>query len=250
MGNFWHVLTSLIKIKFHSSDKSSPLSEIKPQTQSLPRGGEQSADITTNNMPSALNYKNPLYVELELSSLQFKAEYLYNTFVFTRYLNPATLFDAFVNDSTLIERLNTVGKNAYKIRSFTIPFIQEAVNSHTNSLVRGLFHSLPLRSTLYTNLLSNNEIYTYSLPVFKYDMRGNNPLNFDFCSSIVDSNKLIPDAEDLTKIFPVFKDELELFECISHNEDNSMYVRFSLPPTKLYYPEPYVASPSFVHEEL
>ena len=49
---------------------------------------------------------------------------------------------------------------------------------------------------------------------------------------------------------PKYKDIIELFEVLSVNVDNSLYAHLSLPPVKLYYPEPFVASPSFVHEEV
>jgi hypothetical protein len=43
---------------------------------------------------------------------------------------------------------------------------------------------------------------------------------------------------------------IELFEVISVNVDNSLYAHLHMPEFKLYYPEPFIASPSFVHEEV
>jgi hypothetical protein len=46
------------------------------------------------------------------------------------------------------------------------------------------------------------------------------------------------------------EDVLSIFEVISVNIDNSLYEFLHLPEFKLYYPEPFIASPSFAHEEL
>ena len=59
-----------------------------------------------------------------------------------------------------------------------------------------------------------------------------------------------PSFDDLIDLFPEYEDELELFEILTYSTDDSLYRRLSLPDTKLYYPEPYVASPSLVHDEV
>jgi hypothetical protein len=41
-----------------------------------------------------------------------------------------------------------------------------------------------------------------------------------------------------------------MFEMTANREDNSLYENLSTPDFKLHYPEPFIASPSFVHEEL
>jgi len=51
-------------------------------------------------------------------------------------------------------------------------------------------------------------------------------------------------------MFPQHEITFEMFEIISVNVDNSLYEHLNLPELKLYYPEPYIASPSFAHEEL
>jgi hypothetical protein len=57
-------------------------------------------------------------------------------------------------------------------------------------------------------------------------------------------------AETLNEVVPSDDYFWELFEVMSVNIDNSLYSHLHLPPFKLHYPEPYIASPSFVHEEL
>jgi hypothetical protein len=55
---------------------------------------------------------------------------------------------------------------------------------------------------------------------------------------------------NLIDVVPEHDDTFEIFEIISVNVDNSLYEFIHLPEFKLYYPEPFIASPSFVHEEL
>jgi hypothetical protein len=41
-----------------------------------------------------------------------------------------------------------------------------------------------------------------------------------------------------------------MFEVLSYDTDGTLYDALSTPDTKLYYPEPFIASPSFAHEDL
>lgn len=51
-------------------------------------------------------------------------------------------------------------------------------------------------------------------------------------------------------VLPKHETTFALFEVISINIDNSLYDFIHLPEWKLYYPEPFVASPNFIHEEV
>jgi len=62
--------------------------------------------------------------------------------------------------------------------------------------------------------------------------------------------KKLTDYDHLATVLPKYTDVFELFDVLSVNIDNSLYAHLSLPPVKLYYPEPFVASPSFQHEEV
>jgi hypothetical protein len=63
----------------------------------------------------------------------------------------------------------------------------------------------------------------------------------------ITSSKL--DAE-LNHILMEFSDGISLFDILTGEDDSSIYQVLSTPDFKLYYPEPFIASPSFVHEEL
>ena len=54
----------------------------------------------------------------------------------------------------------------------------------------------------------------------------------------------------LRDVFPQFYDDLTMFEALSYDDDGKLYDDLSTPDVKLYYPEPFVASPSFVHEDV
>jgi hypothetical protein len=74
------------------------------------------------------------------------------------------------------------------------------------------------------------------------------------------SSKIVSELNFLTKpktepfsmirAFPDFAKTIEFFEVLSVNVDNSLYAFVHVPEFKLYYPEPFIASPSFKHEEL
>jgi hypothetical protein len=58
------------------------------------------------------------------------------------------------------------------------------------------------------------------------------------------------DYDILMEISPDDHYFFDLFEVMSVNIDNSLYAHLHMPAFKLHYPEPFIASPSFVHEEL
>ena len=58
------------------------------------------------------------------------------------------------------------------------------------------------------------------------------------------------DIDNLRTIFPEFSNDLETFEVVSYLSEEPLYDVLSTPNVKLYYPEPFIASPSFAHEDL
>jgi hypothetical protein len=54
----------------------------------------------------------------------------------------------------------------------------------------------------------------------------------------------------LRLVYPNFHDLIVDYELAVVEDDGSMIDDLSTPDTKLHYPEPFVASPSFVHEDL
>jgi hypothetical protein len=58
------------------------------------------------------------------------------------------------------------------------------------------------------------------------------------------------DSEQLINIFPEKSIQFEYFEFSGMESDPSLYEILSTPESKIFYPEPFIASPSFVHEDL
>jgi hypothetical protein len=56
--------------------------------------------------------------------------------------------------------------------------------------------------------------------------------------------------EELNDIFPEKSIQFEYFEFSGSESDMATYEILSTPETKIFYPEPFIASPSFVHEDL
>ena len=75
-----------------------------------------------------------------------------------------------------------------------------------------------------------------------------------FSTNLVESMKTVTtpknDLDLLRNVFPQFSDELIMFETLSYDDDGSLYDDLSTPDVKLFYPEPFIASPSFVHEDV
>lgn len=76
----------------------------------------------------------------------------------------------------------------------------------------------------------------------------------DVSTSLVHSIKQITldktDVDTMRFVLFDFKDEVEMFQIMSDREFSPLYETLSTPDFKLYYPEPFIASPSFVHEDL
>jgi len=64
------------------------------------------------------------------------------------------------------------------------------------------------------------------------------------------SNAKNPDVVEMMNVFPEYANFLERFEFHNLEDDGSLTEALSTPDVKLYYPEPFIASPSFVHEDL
>jgi hypothetical protein len=58
------------------------------------------------------------------------------------------------------------------------------------------------------------------------------------------------DVDQLRVIYPNLYDLITDYDLALIEDDGSMVDELSTPDTKLYYPEPFIASPSFVHEEI
>jgi hypothetical protein len=58
------------------------------------------------------------------------------------------------------------------------------------------------------------------------------------------------DVVGLLNFLPQYKDEIQAFDIDFLESDTSLLDELTTPDTKMYYPEPFIASPSFVHEDL
>jgi len=75
-------------------------------------------------------------------------------------------------------------------------------------------------------------------------------INSDIANELFFLTQPKTEVFNMIEAVPEHGDFIEVFEVISVNVDNSMYAHLHMPEFKLYYPEPYIASPSFVHEEV
>ena len=76
--------------------------------------------------------------------------------------------------------------------------------------------------------------------------RLNRPLVEDFVNLI----NVKTDVLAMIDMFPDYSDELEFFDFTALDSYSATYEVLSTPDFKIYYPEPFIASPSFVHEDL
>ena len=131
----------------------------------------------------------------------------------------------------------------------TIHFYQNTLNYYTFSTIqnlRELYLNIDVQiffeSTLFVNYI---ETYTNS-------NIGNSFLNFStqIFQGIKTATSPYYNVDELRDIFPQFREDLEMFEVLSYDTDGTLYDALSTPDVKLYYPEPFIASPSFAHEDL
>jgi hypothetical protein len=72
-------------------------------------------------------------------------------------------------------------------------------------------------------------------------------LNKDFVNEVLFSENL--KSNDVNNIFSNQLNNIDLFELLTSSSNNSLQ-NLSTPDFKLHYPEPFIASPSFSHEEV
>jgi hypothetical protein len=132
----------------------------------------------------------------------------------------------------------------YKVTSFPL---HNTLNNETSST--GINELL----SVSTNPLINNSFFK---PNFDFFLNTSDllysfepiiqPMSDDIQRFSITTNNLY----DLNDIFPEKVTQFECFEFSSMESDISAYETLSTPETKIFYPEPFIASPSFVHEEL
>ena len=119
-------------------------------------------------------------------------------------------------------------------------------------------------STTYSNIthLSSSKIdlngisYFFNIdPFFYNDITYTSKLfqdNLTFMSALSQNIFIKNNPEDIYKFFPHMQNTLTDLEVIFDeikDESTLEYIR-TIPDGKLYYPEPFIASPSFLHKEI
>jgi hypothetical protein len=124
------------------------------------------------------------------------------------------------------------------------------------------FKAFPLHNLLHTqnmstlstllNLTNNPNLNSNLFLLDKF--YNNTNVVFTQCGEYLDDLKLFAElnnnADNLLLIFPEKTIQFEYFEFSGMDSDSSLYEILSTPDSKIYYPEPFIASPSFVHEDL
>jgi hypothetical protein len=82
------------------------------------------------------------------------------------------------------------------------------------------------------------------------DKLDSNIFSFLSLDNMIELSSIKNDVEQLVKAFPSIEDDIEMLDLWARFGEEYLQEVESTPDVKLYYPEPFIASPSFVHEEL
>ena len=105
---------------------------------------------------------------------------------------------------------------------------------------------LDLKETLGLSWINSNPLINVHL------LKGSDfyPIIDSYVCELWEITKIFNNPDKLEVIFPQYFFEIGRFDVASIDIDGSMYANNSTPTTKIFYPEPFIASPSFVHEDL
>jgi hypothetical protein len=109
---------------------------------------------------------------------------------------------------------------------------------------------LPNETSLF--LLKNFNLLDYNYFNFEADrlpLELVEPLH-RLSTNIVNICNVKNDVVGLLDFLPQYADEIQAFDLDALEADTSLLDELTTPDTKMYYPEPFIASPSFVHEDL
>jgi hypothetical protein len=102
-----------------------------------------------------------------------------------------------------------------------------------------------LKFNIFDNINNSNFYLNYKIDSNINLLENVTNLNKDFVNEILFTKSL-----DLNKnLFPQQSNNLEVFDSLTPVNNNFLQT-LSTPDFKLYYPEPFIASPSFNHEEV
>jgi hypothetical protein len=127
-------------------------------------------------------------------------------------------------------------------------YLNNKINFNTNELVLLSFNSNlhNLFNTTFIQSFSNKNIFTdFNSSDYNFF-----PIIKNFSNDLEKSVLVKNNIYKLIEVFPEKVMQLESFDLSGLDIDETVYEVLSTPDTKIYYPEPFVASPSFVHEDL
>lgn len=131
----------------------------------------------------------------------------------------------------------------------TIHYYQNTLNYFTFPTIQNLRE---LYLNIDTQIFFESTLFQDSITTYPNSNIGTNFT--DFSTNLLHGMKLAVEpfynVDELRDIFPQFREDLEMFEVLSYDTDGTLYDALSTPDVKLYYPEPFIASPSFAHEDL
>lgn len=188
----------------------------------------QHSSKLSNNLSTWLSSD---YLQQSLTKLQLD----YSMFTTSsNFFNPSTIMDVFF-----------VNQKA----QFLTPQIQYYLNLGTNDFI---LEAWELTKSPLNIIRSNVDLSFINTP-FSATMFSDTYL-YSLSTKMIEEMYAVTspktDPEKLIEVLPEHQFTFEIFEVISINVDNSLYQHLHLPEFKLYYPEPFIASPSFQHEEL
>lgn len=131
----------------------------------------------------------------------------------------------------------------------TIHYYQNTLNYYTFPTIQNLRE---LYLNLDTQTFFESTLFESTITEYNNSNIGTNFLNFStsIFKGMKDATSPHYNIDELRDIFPQFREDLEMFEVLSYDTDGTLYDALSTPDVKLYYPEPFIASPSFAHEDL
>lgn len=127
--------------------------------------------------------------------------------------------------------------------------VQKFMNTNTDASVSSLFNfsnSSQAYDLFNANLFNHNSFFSVSDIENNFLFSTSKMLAQDIEALSVSKS----DADQMFNIFPEYANIIERFEFHNLEDDGSLTEALSTPDVKLYYPEPFIASPSFVHEDL
>lgn len=159
------------------------------------------------------------------------------------------------NNTIFLEKKNSSLLNI--IDYFSAPNILDLFNLGGDFNYNDQYFELLLNNSILLNDSSilNTQLFdtTYNLSTLNYkSLLDIYPI--ESLELIINDIKLITPAnnnlDELINFFPERMLHFENFELSSLELDDSVFETLSTPDLKIFYPEPFIASPSFVHEDL